>query len=59
MGFLYIFVGLIHINHWGELAHLRAVGWTTKYTFEDHPTNRFCGENDPGDRYIAIEHDHL
>ena len=25
-----IFVGLIHWNHWGELTHLRFVGWATK-----------------------------
>ena len=28
-----IFVGLIHINHWGELTHLRAVGSSPPSTF--------------------------
>ena len=26
-------VGLIHWKNWGELTHLRAVGWATKYGF--------------------------
>ena len=28
--------GLIHINHWGELTHLRFMGWATKYNYNSN-----------------------
>ena len=39
-----IFVGLIHWNHWGELTHLRFVGWATKH-WSNWGSSRACQSN--------------